>query len=81
MLHFTFRIQLENQGSSLSAAQYTAIESSRMSGENGDGRHEFEATTRQSRRTDCEYTMLSQCTMVSPITRAEDLQHKRQYTA
>ena len=51
----------------MSAAQYTAIESSRMSGENGDGRHEFEATTRQPRRTDCEYTMLSQCTMVSPI--------------
>lgn len=80
MLHFTFRMQLENQGSSLSAAQYT-IESSRMSGENGDGRHEFEATTRQPRRTDSEYTMLSQCTMVSPVSRAENLQRKRQYAA
>ena len=81
MLHFTFRIQLENQGSSLSAAQYTATESSRRSVENGDGRHEFEATTRQPPRTDCEYTMLSQCTMVSPVSRAEDLQRKRQYKA
>ena len=52
-----------------------------MSGENGDGRHEFEAITRQPRRTDCEYTMLSQCTMVSPVSRAENLQRKRQYAA
>lgn len=81
MLHFTFRIQLENHGSSLNAAQYIAIESRRMSGENGDGRHKFEGTTRQPRRTDCGYAMLSQCTMVSPISRAEDLQHKRQYIA
>ena len=72
MLHFPFRIQLENQGSSLNPTQNTgATQLSGMSGEIGDGRHELE-TTRQPRRTDCAYTMLSQCTMVSPTSYAED---------
>ncbi|XP_073232017.1 uncharacterized protein [Porites lutea] len=57
------RIQLENQGSSLNPTQNAAAtQLSGMSGEIGDGRHELE-TTRQPRRTDCGYTMLSQCTM------------------
>ena len=65
MLHFPFRIQLENQGSSLNPTQNAgATQLSGMSGEIGDGRHELE-TTRQPRRTECAYTMLSQCTMVS----------------
>ena len=72
MLHFPFRIQLENQGSSLNPTQNAgATQLSGVSGEIGDGRHELE-TTRQPRRTDCAYTMLSQCTMVSPTSYAED---------
>ena len=78
MLHFPFRIQLENQGSSLNPTQNAeATQLSGMSGEIGDGRHELE-TTRQPRRTECAYTMLSQCTMVSPTSYAEDLQLTRQ---
>ena len=77
MLHFPFRIQLENQGSSLNPTQNAgATQLSGMSGEIGDGRHELE-TTPQPRRTDCAYTMLSQCTMVSPTSYAEDLQLTR----
>lgn len=70
MLHFEFRIQLENQSSSLNPAQKAvATQLSGMSDENGDhGRLEVQ-TRQKPRGTDCEYTMLSQSTMViSPTT-------------
>ena len=65
VLHFSFRIQLENQSSSLNPAQDTvATRLSGMSDENGDhGRLEVQ-TRQQPRTTDCGYTMLSQSTMV-----------------
>ena len=74
MLHFEFRIQLENQRSSLNPAQKAvAIRLSGMSDENGDhGRLEVQ-TRQKPRGTDCEYTMLSQSTMViSPTTYAKN---------
>ena len=69
MLHFEFRIQLENQSSSLIPAQKAVTTRlCRMSDENGDnGRLEVQ-TRQQPRRTDCEYTMLSQSTMICPTT-------------
>ena len=71
---FLSRIQLENQSSSLNPAQSTeAIQLSGMSDENGDIRLVLDST-QHPRRTDCEYTMLNQCTMVSPTSYVKDLQ-------
>ena len=71
---FLSRIQLENQSSSLNPAQSAeAIQLSGMSDENGDIRLVLDSTQHPS-RTDCEYTMLNQCTMVSPTSYVKDLQ-------
>ena len=71
---FLSRIQLENQSSSLNPAQSAeAIQLSGMSDENGDRRLDLD-TTQHPRRTDCGYTMLNQCTMVSPTSYVKDLQ-------
>ena len=80
MLHFEFRIQLENQSSSLNSAQKAvATRLSGMSDENGDlGRREVQ-TRQKPRDTDCEYTMLSQSTMVSPTSYATNSKLKRQH--
>ena len=80
MLHFEFRIQLENQSSSLNPAQKAvATRLSGMSDENGDhGRLEVE-TRQKPRGTDCEYTMLSQSTMVCPTNYAKNSKLKRQH--
>ena len=80
MLHFEFRIQLENQSSSLNSAQKAvATRLSGMSDENGDlGRREVQ-TRQKPRGTDCEYTMLSQSTMVSPTSYATNSKLKRQH--
>ena len=81
MLHFEFRIQLENQSSSLNPAQKAvAARLSGMSDENGDhGRLEVQ-TRQKPRGTDCEYTMLSQSTVVSPTTNyAKNSKLKRQH--
>ena len=79
MLHFEFRIQLENQSSSLNPAQKAvAARLSGMSDENGDhGRLEVQ-TRQKPRGTDCEYTMLSQSTMVCPTNYAKNSKLKRQ---
>ena len=79
MLHFEFRIQLENQSSSLNPAQKAvATRLSGMSDENGDhGRLEVQ-TRQKPRGTDCEYTMLSQSTMVCPTNYAKNSKLKRQ---
>ena len=80
MLHFEFRIQLENQSSSLNSAQKAvATRLSGMSDENGDlGRREVQ-TRQKPRGTDCEYTMLSQSTMVRPTSYATNSKLKRQH--
>ena len=80
MLHFEFRIQLENQSSSLNSAQKAvATRLSGMSDENGDlGRREVQ-TRQKPRGTDCEYTMLSPSTMVSPTSYATNSKLKRQH--
>ena len=80
MLHFEFRIQLENQSSALNPAQKAvATRLSGMSDENGDhGRLEVQ-TRQQPRWTDCEYTMLSQSTMVCPTNYAKNSKLKRQH--
>ena len=80
MLHFEFRIQLENQSSSLNPAQKAvAARLSGMSDENGDhGRLEVQ-TRQKPRGTDCEYTMLSQSTMVCPTNYAKNSKLKRQH--
>ena len=80
MLHFEFRIQLENQSSSLNPAQKAvATRLSGMSDENGDhGRLEVQ-TRQKPRGTDCEYTMLSQSTMVCPTNYAKNSKLKRQH--
>ena len=81
MLHFEFRIQLENQSSSLNPAQKAvATRLSGMSDENGDhGRLEVQ-TRQQPSGTNCEYTMLSQSTMVCPASYAKNSKLKRQHT-
>ena len=80
MLHFSFRIQLENQSSALNPAQKAvATRVSGVSDENGDhGRLEVQ-TRQQPRGTDCEYTMLSQSTMVCPTNYAKNSKLKRQH--
>ena len=68
------RIQPENQSSSLNPAQSAeVIQLSGMSDENGDKRLVLDST-QHPRRTDCEYTMLNQCTKVSPTSYVKDLQ-------
>ena len=81
MLHFSFRIQLENQSSALNPAQKAvATRLSGVSDENGDhGRLEVQ-TRQQPHGTDCTYTMLSQSTMVSPTNYAKNSKlNKRQH--
>ena len=80
MLHFSFRIQLENQSSALNPAQKAvATRLSGVSDENGDhGRLEVQ-TRQKPRGTDCTYTMLSQSTMVSPNTYAKNQQFNWQH--
>ena len=80
MLHFSFRVQLENQSSALNPAQKAvATGLSGVSDENGDhGRLEVQ-TRQQPRWTDCTYTMLSQSTMVCPTNYAKNSKLKRQH--
>ena len=80
MLHFSFRIQLENQSSALNPAQKAvATRLSGVSDENG-GHGKLEVQTRQQPRgTDCAYTMLSQSTMVCPTNYAKNSKLKRQH--
>ena len=80
MLHFSFRIQLENQSSALNPAQKAvATRLSGVSDENGDhGRLEVQ-TRQQPHGTDCTYTMLSQSTMVCPTNYAKNSKLKRQH--
>ena len=80
MLHFLFRVQLENQSSALNPAQKAvATGLSGVSDENGDhGRLEVQ-TRQQPRGTDCTYTMLSQSTMVCPTNYAKNSKLKRQH--
>ena len=80
MLHFSFRIQLENQSSALNPAQKAvATRLSGVSDENGDhGKLEVQ-TRQQPLGTDCAYTMLSQSTMVCPTKYAKNSKLKRQH--